>query len=174
MQTSTGAARPWYKEPWVLGLIAGPAVVVVAGFITFYLAASTFDGMVSDDYYKQGKEINMQLVRDEHAAQMGLTAQVLVSPDMKTVSVTASSKAPLEGPLLLRLMHPASESFDQTIELRAQGAGRYVGTLKPHNANHWYLRLEDTSGQWRVQGEWRPSEGNAVLLGTPKLEAVEQ
>ncbi|MBK6357531.1 MAG: FixH family protein [Betaproteobacteria bacterium] len=35
-------------------LIAGPATVVVAGFITLWMAVVSDDGLVTDDYYKQG------------------------------------------------------------------------------------------------------------------------
>lgn len=174
MHKHSGPARPWYKEPWVLGLMAGPAIVVVAGIITLRLAIVSDDGMVSDDYYKQGKEINMELRRDEAATRMGLTAQVLIAPDMRSVSVMTTSRQPLPDTLQLRLMHPASADLDQVVTLSASAPGQYRGALKPHGANHWYLRLEDAGNQWRIQGEWRPAEGQAVLLGTPKLETVEQ
>ena len=41
--------QPWYKDRWPWILMAGPAVVVVAGFITLWLAISSDDGLVSDD-----------------------------------------------------------------------------------------------------------------------------
>lgn len=173
MQKTTGAMRPWYKEPWALGLFSGPAIVVVAGAITLWLAVVSDDGMVSDDYYKQGKEINMELRRDEAAAKLALTAQVLISPDMRAVRIHTTSQAALPDTLQLRLFHPAREEQDQLVMLKATAPGQYQGTLKPANANHWYLRLEDTANQWRIQGEWRPLESYSVLLGTPKLEAVE-
>jgi hypothetical protein len=39
-------------------VIAGPAVVVVASFITLYLAVSGMDQVVDEDYYRKGAEIN--------------------------------------------------------------------------------------------------------------------
>jgi hypothetical protein len=47
-------SKVWYKEPWPWLLMAGPAIVVVAGFITFYLAQVNAADLVSDDYYKDG------------------------------------------------------------------------------------------------------------------------
>ena len=32
--TTLTIAKPWYREPWPWLLMLGPAVVVVAGFIT--------------------------------------------------------------------------------------------------------------------------------------------
>ena len=62
MTTSTNAAAdPWYRHPWPWLLMAGPAIVVVAGFLTLGFAIQSFDGLVADDYYKEGKAINMTL-----------------------------------------------------------------------------------------------------------------
>jgi len=56
--------------------MAGPAIVVVAGFITLGLAIQSSDGLVADDYYKQGKAINMTLTRDARARELGYRAQL--------------------------------------------------------------------------------------------------
>ena len=52
---STG---PWWKFGLVWMVVAGPAIVVVAGFVTLYLAVTRPDPVVSQDYYRQGIEIN--------------------------------------------------------------------------------------------------------------------
>jgi hypothetical protein len=44
---STGT-KPWYREPWPWLLMAGPAIVVVAGLFTAYLAVISFDGFAVD------------------------------------------------------------------------------------------------------------------------------
>jgi len=38
---------PWYREPWPWIIAAGPAVVVVAGLVTWWIAASTADVVIS-------------------------------------------------------------------------------------------------------------------------------
>ena len=40
-------------------------------------------------------------------------------------------------------------------------------------ANHWYILLEDQAKQWRLQGEWKPAEGQTVSLGHPNLEPAD-
>ena len=43
-QTPTPVStRPWWRHPYVWLIIAGPAIVVVAGFYTYYLAARSPD-----------------------------------------------------------------------------------------------------------------------------------
>ena len=53
--------EPWWKFGHVWLVIAGPALVVVASFITLYLAVTRPDPLVSEDYYRQGIEINKTL-----------------------------------------------------------------------------------------------------------------
>ena len=62
--------QPWYKDRWPWILIAGPATVVVAGFITLWMAVVSDDGLVTDDYYKQGLAINQTLARANDAFRL--------------------------------------------------------------------------------------------------------
>jgi len=41
--------------------VGGPAIVVVAGFVTLWLAIRTPDPVVANDYYRRGVEINKTL-----------------------------------------------------------------------------------------------------------------
>lgn len=52
---------PWWKFGHVWLVIAGPAAVVVAGFFTLFLALSSPDPVVAEDYYRKGIEINKTL-----------------------------------------------------------------------------------------------------------------
>jgi hypothetical protein len=56
--------QPWWKHGHVWLLISGPAAVVVAGLVTAWIAVSTPDPVISQDYYRQGIEINRQLARE--------------------------------------------------------------------------------------------------------------
>ncbi len=52
---------PWWKFGYLWLVIAGPAVVVVASFVTLYLAIAHPDPLVTPDYYRKGIEINKTL-----------------------------------------------------------------------------------------------------------------
>jgi hypothetical protein len=52
---------PWWRFPLVWMIVGGPAVVVVASFVTLWLALRTPDVVVDEDYYRQGIEINRTL-----------------------------------------------------------------------------------------------------------------
>ena len=55
------ACAPWWTFGHVWLIIAGPAIVIVAGFATLWLAMSRPDPVVAEDYYRQGIEINQTL-----------------------------------------------------------------------------------------------------------------
>ena len=52
--------KPWWCYGYVWLIIGGPLVVVIASFITLYLAISRPDAVI-DDYYRKGIEINKTL-----------------------------------------------------------------------------------------------------------------
>lgn len=49
MTQTSDTQKKWWQFGHVWLVIAGPAVVVVAGFITFYIAASSPNEIVSED-----------------------------------------------------------------------------------------------------------------------------
>ncbi len=53
--------KPWWQYGYVWLIIAGPLLVVIAGFVTLYLAISRPDPVVDEDYYRKGIEINKTL-----------------------------------------------------------------------------------------------------------------
>ena len=56
---------PWWKFAHVWLVIAGPLIVVVAGFVTFWLAVRQPDPVVDENYYRKGIEINQTLQNPE-------------------------------------------------------------------------------------------------------------
>lgn len=59
--------KPWWKFGYVWMIIGGPSVVIVASFITLYLAIKTPDPVV-ENYYVKGIEINKTLAAEEALA----------------------------------------------------------------------------------------------------------
>ncbi|MEI6738021.1 MAG: FixH family protein [Pseudomonadota bacterium] len=154
MRTDAPIAHPWYREPWPWLLMSGPAIVVVAGFFTMYLAVSGQDGLVVDDYYKQGKSINQSLHRDEVARQLGITALVNFDQVNDRVVLSLKHSATLSPPdtLTIGLVHATRSGFDRVITLSLVSEG-YIGKLPPLGAGKWNVLLEDPQKQWRLQKE---------------------
>ena len=59
--TAPSTAAPWWKFGHVWLIIAGPVIVIIAGFVTLWLAISRPDPVIAEDYYRQGIEINKTL-----------------------------------------------------------------------------------------------------------------
>lgn len=62
--TDDKSSLPWWKYGHVWLLISGPAAVVVAALVTAWIAVTSPDPVVAQDYYRQGIEINKQLARE--------------------------------------------------------------------------------------------------------------
>ena len=73
---STARTNPWYREPWPWIIMAAPATAVIAGIITFAIAVESFDGLVAEDYYKQGLAVNKQLARMHKAKALGIQGDI--------------------------------------------------------------------------------------------------
>lgn len=158
------AARPWYREPWPWVIMSGPALVVLAGCYTLWLAVTSSDGLVADDYYKQGLAINQTLTRERAAVDARYEARVMFAPGAQRVRITLTGRA-LPGAVTLRLMHPTRAGLDQTVELAAAAGGLYEGPLAPPAAGRWRVSLEDAQKTWRLLGEFHAPADAPVVLG---------
>lgn len=159
-------AKPWYREPWPWILMAGPALVVVAGVVTAWIAVTTSDGMVEDDYYKSGLAINQTLEHDRAAQALGLKAQLMAGDDSSQIRLTLQGGETLALPqeLRLKVLHPTRSGLDQEVMLKRQGEAWYTGKLSALEAARWRLTLEDAGRTWRLTGTWRLPKDRVVSL----------
>jgi hypothetical protein len=158
------SAGPWYREPWPWLLMAGPAIVVVAGFITLAMAIESSDGLVADDYYKQGKTINRTIARDSRAQQLGYRADVTLAAAGGSVRLAFLGDAPNTPELRLSLHHPTRGGLDHQLVLVRGADGTYAAAMPAMEHAHWKVVLDDSKREWRLTGEWA-MDGKTVLLG---------
>jgi len=157
--------RAWYREPLVWLIIFFPLSAVIAGFFTLYLAIISKDGLVVDDYYQKGKEINMSLARDRAAARHGLRAGVTLDAAKQNVVVqlSAAKDQSLPDRLELRWLHATRAGFDRTQMLIRSPDGLYRSAIPGLAPGHWYVQVE--AQDWRLQGSLR-------IPGEVRLELV--
>jgi uncharacterized protein len=146
--------RPWYREPWPWILIAGPAAAVVAGLVTLWLAVSSADGLVAEDYYKQGLAINRVIEREDAARRLGLGAQFEPAPGRLVVRLSGSLRGAPPAALFLRLAHATRAGHDMRLRLARAADGRYETALPQLPRGHWRVSIEDPQGSWRIAGSW--------------------
>jgi len=144
--------RPWYREHFVWLLIALPALAVVAGLYSLYLAIVSNDGLVADDYYQQGKTINRVIARDQAAAALGLEAALTLDPVQHRVQLVLRAQKAFTAPpqLRLNLAHATRGNFDQSLTLTRDTDGTYRARLPELVPGRWNTELEGDN--WRLTG----------------------
>lgn len=142
---------PWWRQFWPWLLILLPACAVVASLVTLWLAISSADSLVVDDYYREGRAINRTIARDARAAELGLVATIDRAPDGVRLSLHAGQAIDWPATLELRLVHATRAEHDRSIVMRSIGAGHYVasGEALPQ-AGRWTLHLESPANDWRL------------------------
>jgi uncharacterized protein len=141
-------AKPWYRDRWPWLLMAGPAIVVGAGIATAWLAWSTDDGMVADDYYKRGLVINRQLERSARGEALGLGAVLELSPD-GAVRLRLSGLADAVAPanVRARLTNATRAGADRVTNLERGAGGVYAGRMAPLPPGRWLVSVETDAWQ---------------------------
>ncbi len=146
----SAASLPWYRHRWPWFLMAGPGVVVVAGFVTLWLAIKSNDGLVTDDYYKKGLEMNQSLARSSAAKAMGVVAEARFTSER--VLVKLSARGDLPGKIRVTIAHPTRAGFDQSVLLPGVG-GAYQGAVAPLTPGRWQIIISDEANTWRLNSE---------------------
>lgn len=161
---ATQSTAPWYRHRWPWILMAGPAIVVVAGIGTAVLAVETDDGVVADDYYKQGLAINRTLEREQHAKDLAVAATLQFNEEATRARVVLASHASTPPPALkLSLIHPTRAGEDQVIALAPIAPGVFEGPMTPPHAGNWEVQLEDGPATWRLEGLWHTGVAQVTL-----------
>jgi hypothetical protein len=165
LATPRPIARPWYREPWPWIIMAIPGAAVIMGVVMIVLAARTNDGLVVEDYYKQGLAINQVLDREARARALGIAAVVTVSGDHSRVYVRfAAPENAVQAPAL-SFVHPTRAGRDHRVVLNRTLAGEYEGEMLPLSQGHWRVVIDDRNAGWRLQGAWHT--GNMPLELAP-------
>lgn len=158
-------SQVWYREPWPWILILLPLSAVVASMITLWLAVKSADGLVEDDYYKQGMAINKTLHRDQAAQALRLGANLAIGAGGKTITLDLSGDLKsFPKSLALSFLHPTQSGRDHKITLQANPAGRYIAALPELGSGRWKIVLEAPDDGWRLTGQW-PAGKQEIHLG---------
>ena len=140
--------------------------MIVAAAITLWLAIRSNDGLVADDYYKQGLAINQVTSRDRRAAELELRGEMSLDAGRQLVRVVLNGGklTAMPGILLLKLSHPTRGGLDQSLNLVADGTGFYSGKLTAPLSGRWHVTLEDDKREWRLVGDWEVEKQSSLRL----------
>lgn len=158
---------PWYRQPLVWMVIAIPLSSVVMGVVILVLSIATYDGLVTDDYYKKGLQINRSLERDAAAARFALASEVSLGAPGGVIDVLIEGTPNFQAPEVvdLQLFHATRPGLDRHIPMRRVAAGRYRSGRPDLAPGKWYLQLY--ADDWRLRGEFEASdEARRLFLGS--------
>jgi len=179
---------PWYKNRWAWLVFSIPLLTIVAGVITYRIAADNPHSLVQDDYFKKGLAINLSLEKQNRAHEYGIRARVSQDKDgqlllLKLDSLISSQTLPAKEVekinttnfnfepenLLLTFSHPTQEKLDFQITLERLSLGEYAAQLPDLVQTFWYVRLSDQQENWLLKSRWHyPSEQQLVMPATQK------
>lgn len=141
--------QAWYKQFWPWFLIILPLCAVIASFTTLKIALDNSDSLVAEDYYKDGKAINMDLRKEKYAKQIGM--QFSMTFDDKQIQITQHGGPAYSAGLLVEFYHPTLSESDFKLVATADGNGIYRIELDQPIKGAWEVRLESFDGIWRIQ-----------------------
>jgi len=131
--------------------MAAPAATIAASAVTIWLAVSTADGLVADDYYKRGLAINQEIRRDQVALERGIAVTIERRDGVLRVRLAGRGAAP--EALFAQLAHATRAGHDQRLRLARVSPGLYEAELPVLPAGRWRLVLEDPRSEWRIVKE---------------------
>ena len=159
--------QPWYKNPMVWMVIFFPSLAVVAGTSTIFIALATEDGLVVDDYYKEGLQINRVIKYDRKAKELGLSAFVDTNANTGEilVSLEADSKLELQETINFRLIHRTRSGQDQFTTLSQVGSSAdYRGYIRPPVIEgRWTIQII-AKDHWRLKQNFTTKDADNIIM----------
>lgn len=162
---SSSTSLPWYKYPFVWFAISIPLAAVIAGIGMIWLAVTTDDGLVADDYYKQGLAINKSLEREHLASKLGISADFEYDSALNRVLLSFDKgklpKYPVD--LSFRLQHAARSDSDVQLDLMHGQNDQYIGYIKGQlPPGVWHVEL--ATQEWRIGARINLSSQKKIQL----------
>lgn len=162
--TEQAPVAPWYRQPWFWFLTIFPLAAIIWCTVMIIVATNMKDTMVTDDYSKAGRGINLEIARDQKAADLGIVAQL--NFDSRAVSLDLNTESgPADFPyLVLNLFHPTLADRDRTIQFQRTGTGHYRGQMLEDINGRWYYDLRGPDNEWRLKGEAQLPAQNGITV----------
>ncbi|MFC3151146.1 FixH family protein [Litoribrevibacter euphylliae] len=144
-----------WNQPWLWITLTPLILSVVLGLTMLNISFQIQDGLVTDEYSKEGLTINERIEKEEHAKNLSTQANISVDKASGEMTVLFDSELEqLPNNLLLELIHPIIKDKDQKVVLTHQGNGRYAGQVADDMDGKRYVRLQELqNSSWVLKGE---------------------
>ena len=117
-----------------------------------YVAVKGKDSLVSDNYYKDGMEINQTIEQDQLAQKLNLQPRVSISDDGLVSLFFSSKELPKQPFVTLHILHPTLSERDISVKLLPTQTG-FIGNIPAGTSGRRYLDLYAFDSSWRIREE---------------------
>lgn len=160
---SPAESAPWYKHFWVWWIIGAKVVVISACVYTGWLIYNNPASMVVDDYYTEGRTINLQLNKVARAEELGVAFDVSIRE--RSLAFRFTEHEPSQRTALHVLFHhPTLSEKDFDLRVPHSGEGWYRAELPREISGRWRLTIEPFSDEWRVSDNISLPQDDAFTL----------
>ncbi len=145
-----------FKNPWVLGLLAGIILVVGVNAAFIITAFKTSPGLVDKDYYEKGRE-HEQNIRKKLAArtQLGWTVDLnlpekimINQPSVFNLNVVDRNGVPLkDAKVMMQAYRPSDSDADFTSEMTTFAPGVFQSKIVLPLKGTWELIVTISEGE---------------------------
>ncbi|MEZ8306097.1 FixH family protein [Vibrio splendidus] len=143
--------QPWYKQFWPWFLIFLTVGVSMLTLVRVAILTNHSVNVVTEDYYKKGKGINVDISKVNVAKKLGLSASV--SEKSNSVIITLNKGKLDHFPAISAMfVHRTLPDRDFTQLLTADASGNYTLTLDHEMQGPWFIELSPHDSEWLVQG----------------------
>ena len=162
----TETPKIWYKQFWPWILIALPLTAVIGSMITINIAFTDADGLVKDDYYKEGLAMNRDIARKKNAENLGIEALATIDASNQTLSIKLNDAGiGVIQELTLSMIHPTRSDNDMTIVLKETAEKVYTGKISQKiNPGNWWVRITPPNNTWYIEGRILLPQNQSLTL----------
>jgi uncharacterized protein len=155
---------PWYKQFWPWFLIILPLTVVTWTIGTVVVFSQNAVSLVTEDYYKKGKGINVDFTEINVAKSLLLSAAVFSEGNDLVIDFD-KGKLETYPALLVMFAHRTLPDRDFSQLVSADASGQYRLSLKEPLQGPWFIEITPHDKHWLIQGRMTfPSTTHTPLV----------
>jgi uncharacterized protein len=151
MSVQPDEVSPWYRSAMLWFALALPAATVVAGVLTYRIAAAGSNDADPDLVQRVAQVQTRDITIDQRASDMGLRG-VLVLEHAGGHYRLRLTPAPKLARLRLHLRHVTQARGDQQLMLAQQSDGSWMAVAPPRQQGAYALSLLPEAADWRLVG----------------------
>jgi len=158
-QTTTADRKPTsaWRSPWVIAWISLVVIVLGVNATMVVLAITTNPGLVRDDYYEGGRDVErtiMTRLKAEHDLTMSIDTPADVQAEVPTtvrfVVVDAAGQPVSPDKVTYYAYRPSDAHLDFSTPMEQEAPGRYAARVTFSAAGAWDSLVEIDDGDGAI------------------------